>query len=173
MFLICPVVMLAVFLVFYIQSQNRLEAAEHARNEAKARQDAADDARKSEAEANARKAAAERRIQTQKEDADKEAARLAKYQAQLDEVLNKEKTYRDEANARSNEASDLEVKLDSLHHERDELNQHYFDTLKSLELTRIKERDAELDIQRMVTRITQRAENSQMIQMPALPPTER
>jgi flagellar motor protein MotB len=173
MFVIFPTIMLAVFLVFYISSENRLHLKERQEAEAKAKADAIEAQRKAEAEENARVAAQRRRTEQKAEDARKEAERLAKYQAQLNGVLATEKKYEDEANARAQQASDLQVKLDSLHHERDLLNQHDFQVLKELETARIKERNAELNIQRMVTRIEERAENSTMVQMPPLPPTER
>lgn len=173
MFVLFPSILLAIFLVFYISSENRLKERARQQAEAKAQADQAEAERKAEAEANAKAAAEKRRVEQAAEDAKKEADRLAKYQAQLDGVIATETKYKNEANARSQEASDLEVELDNLHHQRDELNQHYFDLLKQLEMDRIRERDAELNIQRMVTRIAERAENSTMVQMPPLPPTER
>jgi hypothetical protein len=173
MFLIFPCIMLGVFLLFYVSSQNRLHEEEARKAAEKAEVDAAESRRKAEAEANAQIAAQKRRLEAAAEEVRKEAERQAKWQAQYDEVKAKERTYRDEADQRSNEASELEVQLDSLHRERDELNEHYFDVLKQLELSRIKERNAELDIQRMITRIADRAENSQMTEMPPLPPVEQ
>ncbi len=173
MYLIFPGVMLGIFLIFYLSSKHKMDEQKRIVAEQKAHADEEAAARKKQAEEAARIAARKRAEEQKAEDLKKESDRLAKYQAALRTIQEQEAKNKAEADLHSKNISDLEVQLDNLRRDRDRLTKEDFDLVKRVEAVRVQQRDAELDIQRMVGRISQRATNSQMVQAPPLPPPER
>lgn len=174
MYLIFPGIMLGIFLVFYLSSVKQWDAQEAAKQEAAAKQKADDDKKKADAEEAARIAAQKRQEEQKQEETKKAADREAKYQKQLGDFV----AARDKANAQADiynkQISELGVQLDSLHRQKEQDNQDDFDLLKKVELARVKQRDAELEIQRMVALIAQRASESAMANPPPAPaPAEK
>lgn len=174
MYLIFPGLMLGIFLVFYLSSVKRWDAQEAEKQRVAQEQKAADDKKKADAEEAARVAAQKRQEEQKQEEAKKAADREAKYQKQLGDFT----SARDKANAHADqlnkEISELGVELDSLHRKKEQDNQDDFDLLKQVELARVKQRDAELEIQRMVAMIAQRASESAMANPPPAPaPVEK
>jgi predicted nucleic acid-binding Zn-ribbon protein len=72
----------------------------------------------------------------------------------------------------SNEVSELTIELDSLHKQKDALTREGFDFAKRVELAQVVRQNAELEIQRMVQMIANRADQSMMTKMPPPPPKE-
>jgi ABC-type Na+ efflux pump permease subunit len=170
LFVISPALMLAVFIVFYLSDRAQSEIREKAHQEelAKLKADAAQ--KKAEAEAKAKEDA-----QKRDEERKAEQARLAKEkQDKYDADMARIKAETDKSNATAqgfaNQVSELSIKLDNLHKQKDELTRHNFDLVKQVQLAEVARHTAEMDIQRMVEMISDRADQSAMAKMPPPPP---
>jgi len=170
LFVISPACMLGVFLIFYYSNRAESEAREQAHQVELAKQKADADEKKKVAEAKA-KEDAERRNQERLAD----EARIAKekqdkYEADMARI----KAATDKSNAAAEkyakEVSDLSIQLDDLHKKKDSLTRANFELLKKVQLGEVTRHDADMDIQRMVEMISERADQSAMAQMPPPPP---
>lgn len=161
-YIIFPAIMLGVFVAFYMASKHKWDAAEAQRTAEVQKAKEADDAKKASAEEAARIAARKRVEEQKKEDAAFEQKRQDKWNAETAAIVKVTDTAKAEADASSKESADLELQIDNLRKKKEALNREDFDLLKNLELARSRQRDAELDIQRMVTMITDKAAQSQM-----------
>jgi chromosome segregation ATPase len=170
LFVISPASMLAVFLVFYYSDRAKSEAREHAHAVQLAQEKADADEKKRIAEAKA------------KEDADRrnqeriaEQARLAKEkQDKYDAEMARIKANTDKSNATAEkfakEISDLSIQLDDLHKRKDALTRETFDLAKKVQQAAVERHNADMDIERMVEMISERADQSDMAKMPPPPP---
>jgi hypothetical protein len=66
--------------------------------------------------------------------------------------------------------SDLTIELDDLYKQKESLTRLNFDYLKKVQLAEVNRHDSEMDIQRMVDMISDRADQSSMTKMPPPPP---
>jgi hypothetical protein len=170
LFVISPGCMLAVFLVFYFANRKEEDAREQAHQEQLAKQKADSDEKKRIAEAKAHEDA-ERRNQERiaeearvaKEKQDKYDTEMARIKADTDASNAKAERY-------SKQASDLAIELDNLYKEKESLTRENFEFLKKVQLAEVNRQDAEMDIQRMVEMISDRADKSSMTVMPPPPP---
>jgi hypothetical protein len=64
----------------------------------------------------------------------------------------------------------MTIELDNLNKQLDSLTRQNFDYLKKVQLAEVNRHDAEMDIQRMVDMIAERADQSSMTKMPPPPP---
>ncbi len=76
-----------------------------------------------------------------------------------------------EAEKYAKEVSELTIELDTLHKQKDDLTREGFDLAKKVELAAVARRNAELEIQRLVQMMAERADQSIMAKMPP-PPKE-
>jgi len=159
-YVVFPVVMLAIFLTFYSAEKRRWDAAEAARILSEQKAKAADDARKAAAEAAARIAAKKRADDQKREEAAQEQARREKWDAETRGIQAVTDRANAEAAALNREASELEIEIDALRQQKEKLNREDFDLLKEVELARARQRTAELEIERLVAIISDRAEQS-------------
>ena len=170
MYVLGPGLMLGVFLFFYFSSKAETDArmkAEKARKEEVARDL---EQKKQIAEAKARADAERRNAERAAEEAKIAKDKQDKYDAEMRRI--KEDTDKANANAAASakEISELTIELDSLHKQKDALTREGFDFAKRVELAEVARRNAELEIQRMVQMIANRADQSIMAKMPPTPP---
>jgi type IV secretory pathway VirB10-like protein len=173
MYLVFPGVMLAVFLVFYLSSKKKWEEQEaaHAAQIQAAKE--ADDAKKASAESAARIAAKKRSEDLKKEEDAYQKAKREKWDAESNAIKAVMDKSLADAAASTKEAASLEAEAAALRQQKDQLNGQDFDLLKKVELAQIRQRDSELEIQRTVRMIAERAGTSTMVQMPPPPPPEK
>jgi len=169
MYLIFPTGMLGVFLVFYLSSKKQWDEAEATKATQVRMAKEADDAKKAAAESAARIAAKKRAVDQKAEDDARDKARQDKWDAESRAIEAVTAKSNAEAAALNKEAADLELEADTLRKKKEALNREDFDLLKQVELARTRQRDSELDIQRTVTMIADRASQSAMAQMPPAP----
>jgi hypothetical protein len=169
-FVIFPGLLLAIFLFFYQQTTADIQAREHRRAEDVQRQKEAEASKKKMIEDNARRDAEKRAVDQKAEDDRKDAEAAAQKKAERDRV----QAATDEANAEldrySKDSADLELQLDRLRKEKDQETRADADLERAVQDSQIRERNAELEIQRMVDMIAQRASQSYLTRMPPPPP---
>jgi hypothetical protein len=170
MFVIFPGILLAIFLVFYFPNKAATEAtlAKQA-HDAEVKKEA-DDAAKAAAQEQARISAKQRADEQAKEDAAKEQAAKDKWDATSRDIQKATDAANAQADAFSKDAAALEVELDTLHKKKEQDNRDDFDLLKQVELSRVTQRAAEADIQRLVEMIGNKADDSFLTRMPPPPP---
>jgi len=172
MYVLGPGLMLGVFLFFYFSSKAETDArmkAEKARKEEIAKEEeqkkqiaekkARDDAERR----NADRAADEARIAKEKQD---------KYDADMRRIQEDTDKATASAEASAKQVSELTIELDTLHKQKDSITREGFDLAKRVEMAEVARRNAELEIQRMVDMIANRADQSSMTKMPPPPPKE-
>ncbi len=169
-FVIFPGILLLIFLFFYQQTSAEMHAREQAHAAALAAQKAADAEHKQIIEAKARQDADARAAQQAADDAKKEADAAARKKKIRDGI----QAETDKANAEiqkyTTEIADLEAQLAKLDEQKKQETRFDFDFAKKVELARVNERDSELEIQRMVDMIAQRAARSYLTRLPPPPP---
>jgi hypothetical protein len=172
LYVLAPAVMLAVFLFFYASSRAAARAKELAHQEEVARQKADADEKKRVAEAKAREDAQQREAARQAADAKTALDKQAKYDAEMLRI--KQDTDKSNALAEgySKQVSDLTIELDTLNQQKDALTRDGFEQAKKVELAQVARQNAEMEIQRMVEMIANRADQSMMAKMPPPPPAK-
>ena len=172
LYVLAPAAMLAVFLFFYASSRAEARAKEAAHQEEIAKQKAEADEKKRIAEAKARDDAKQR--EAEREAADAKAAKDKQDKYDADMLRIKQDT--DKANALAEgyakQVSDLTIELDTLNKQKDALTRAEFDEAKKVELAVVARRNAEIEIQRLVEMIANRADQSMMAKMPPPPPAK-
>src|ERR1700677_3535954 len=162
LYVLAPAAMLAVFLFFYASSRAEARAKEAAHQEEIAKQKAEADEKKRIAEAKARDDAKQR--EAEREAADAKAAKDKQDKYDADMLRIKQDT--DKANALAEgyakQVSDLTIELDTLNKQKDALTRAEFDEAKKAELAVVARRNAEIEIQRLVEMIANRADQSMM-----------
>ena len=152
----------AVFVAFYSQDMKRLDAIEKQREDAITAQKAADEAKRQELQRKA-KAESDRR---QAEQAAAVAAKEAESTARWNDETNRIKAQVDKANAETadydNKAKALQDQLDALQKKKEQDTRDDFDLTKEVEKGRVDQETAELDNQRMIDMIANRASQSAM-----------
>jgi hypothetical protein len=162
MYIIFPGIGLALFLAVYFPAKARFEAGEAARAQAIATQKAADEQHRLDLEKRAHDDSVKRQEQNARDEAAKEASRIAK-RRQEDADIQRDT---DAANADvakfTAQRDELQKELDALHKRKEQLTREDFDMLKQVELARVAQSNADLEIQRMVEMIATRAGGSSL-----------
>jgi len=166
LYVLIPGVLLVLFLVVYKSQMADLDRRDAARTAEINRQKAADAAHKKMIEDQARASAEARSAADAAEAARKAAEREEKWAAEGKKIQDATDQSNADAAKYSKQATDLQADLDRLDKEKEDANREDFDLLKSLESARVAQHNAEMEIQRMVTMITNRAEDSSLVQMP-------
>jgi len=173
MYVFGPGIMLAVFMFFYLASREETEAklkAEKARKEEVARQ--AEEKRQI-AEKKAREDAERRNAERAAEEAKAAKDKQDKYDADMRRILDDTAKANASAEESSQKVSELTIELDNLHKQKETLTREGFELAKRVEMAKVARRNAELEIQRMVQMIANRADQSSMSKMPPpVPPKE-
>jgi hypothetical protein len=170
MYLIFPTAMLGVFLVFYLASKKKWDEAESARIAQVQQAKEADEAKKTVAESAARVAATKRAADQKKEDEAREKAKQEKWDADSRAIQVVTDKANSEVAASNQTLAALQHQADTLRKKKEALNREDFDLLKQVELAQIHQRDSELEIQRTVQMIADRAHQSALAQIPPPPP---
>ena len=170
LFVISPATMLAVFLVFYYSDRAKSEARKHAHEVQLAKEKADADEKKRIAEAKAKEDADRRNLDRIAEQARIAKEKQDKYDAEMARI--KENTDKSNATAEkfSKEISDLSIELDDLHKRKEALTRETFDLAKKVQQAAVERHNADMDIERMVEMISERADQSEMTKMPPPPP---
>jgi hypothetical protein len=169
MYVLAPGAMLAVFLFFYFASRAETAQREKAHQEEVARAKAEADEKKHVAEVKAREDADRRAAEREAEDAKAAKDKEAKYAANMQRVQSDTDKSNAQAEAYAKQVSDLTIELDTLHKQKDELTRSAFEQSKKIQLAEVARENAELEIQRMVGMIADRADQSMMVKMPVVP----
>jgi hypothetical protein len=162
MYLIFPGLGLALFLSVYFPAKARFEAGEAARAAALAAQKAADEQHRHELEQRAHDDSVRRAAETAREEAEKEAARIAKRRQEDADIQHETDAANADVAKFTAQRDELQKTLDSLHERKDQLTREDFDLLKQVELARVAQANADLEIQRMVEMIATRAGGSSL-----------
>jgi hypothetical protein len=170
LFVISPACMLAVFLVFYLSDRKQSEIREEAHQVELAKLKAEAAEKKAIAEAKAKDDAQKRDLERIADQARVAKEKQDKYDADMARI--KASTDKSNASAQrfADRVSELTIKLDSLHKQKDELTRQNFELIKQVQLAEVARHNAEMDIQRMVEMISDRADASAMAKMPPPPP---
>ncbi|MGH7995702.1 MAG: hypothetical protein ACREFX_05050 [Opitutaceae bacterium] len=160
MYVIFPGLGLVIFLIFYVSFSKEQAALQLRRDKEVAAQQARADAKKRAAEEKATAEALRREQQQQQDLARQKAASEKKWNDDTAAIRADIAKYSGEADAFAKKASNLDIELDALNRERDQESRKDFDLLKAVEQANVEQRDAELQIQRMVAMIAQRADQS-------------
>jgi hypothetical protein len=172
LYVLAPAAMLAVFLFFYAASRTEARNKEVAHQAEVARLKAEADQKKQEAEARAKADAQQREAEREvaeakaaKDKQDKYDTEMRRIQAETDKANALAETY-------SRQVSELTIELDTLNKQKDQLTREGFEEAKKVELAQVARRNAEMEVQRMVDMIANRADQSLMAKMPPPPPAK-
>lgn len=166
MYVIFPVILLGVFMLYYRQQMTVLLAKEQARAEAVARIKAEDARRKKETEERARKDAEKRIAEQVAEDARIAREKQEKWDAEGQRIQDDTNKALAETARYQNDDNALEIELASLQREKEKANRDDFELLKQVEVARVAYENAQLEVERMVSMISNRADESSMTKMP-------
>lgn len=169
MYVISVSVMTAIFLALYFSESHKIELREKQAHDKAAEAKRIDDAKKAEIEAKARADAEKRAADRAAEEAKKEAERLARWEEEGRKIQETTDKYNAEANTSSKRAAELEVQLSALRATKEKLNREAFELAKQVELGKVERRTAELEIQRTVQIVTNKAMESSMTRAPVVP----
>ncbi len=166
MYVIFPGGGLILFLFLYFAEVNKMEEKERVHAAKLIEEKKADDDRKARLQKEASESAAKKAKEREDERLKKEADKAAKWKADGDRIQEQTDKAKAEAAASAKKIAELEDESTRLRNQRDQANREYLDLIKSVELTKIDRRTAELDIQRMTKMIADRAADSSLTRMP-------
>lgn len=169
LYLILPVVMTGVFLMFFFKHEKETVARETARGQEMAQKAAADKAVKDAAEAKAKESARIAQLDRDRENAEREAARKAQQDAVDKEIKDKTDASLAEIARDTKRAKELELEIARLITDRERITREAFDLAKQVELAMVAKRNAELEEQRLTEMIARRATESSMTKLPPPP----
>jgi chromosome segregation ATPase len=172
MYVIFPAAMLAAFLVFYSQERQHLEQVDQERQAAVAKQKADDDARQEMLQEKAREESEAHAAEQAKEAAQREADRLAKHRAEIAGFQAQVDKATADITAYNKKAKDLQDNLDALRDRKERDLREEFELTRQVEATRVQQETADLDNQRMIGMIADRADQSAMARAPAPAPAQ-
>ncbi len=167
MFIIFPGAMLAIFLTFFLSHKKEMEANQAAVAATAARQQQEADAKKKADEEKAHVDAVKRAEAHAKEEADKAAKKAADVAAKDKEVQDATNKALADGDKAAQESRRLEMELENIRKAKDQLSREAFDAAQQVELAKVARRDAELEEQRTIEMIANRADNSLMARPPA------
>lgn len=160
LYLLVPVILLAVFGGVYWQHTTASESDRVAKAQAAAALKDAELARKAEAERKARADAEKRTAERLAEEAKRDAEKRARTEEENRRIAADTATYRAQSATLATETAALEKQLAGLRARREKLNTDAFALAKEVELARIAKRNAELEIQRLTDMIARQAANT-------------
>ena len=140
LYLVLPVVMAAIFTVFYIQHDKETVVREQTRAEKKAQEVAAEKAVKGAAEAKAKESAKIAQDERDKENADRERTRKVQQDAVDKEIKDTTDRALAEADASARKAKQLDADLERLQRDKERVTREAFDLAKQVELAMVAKR---------------------------------
>lgn len=172
-YFIVPTILLVGFIFLYRGATAEMNRKAEIQLAQKNADKAAEDARKLEVEKIAQ-ADAEKRQKAREED---EKAKLLKKEKDYNDAMAKLKHesdgYSSEADKLAKEAADLEIALINGRILRDKTSRESFELSKQVELAKINRRNAELEIQRLIEMVGNKAGASTLAAMPPPPPAPK
>jgi chromosome segregation ATPase len=172
LYVLCPVILLGLFIFYYSIKSQEVEAREQAKAAQIAAQKAADAEARHVIEEKARLDAEKRAADRLAEAAKKEAAKAAKYAATMAGLVSDTDKANAQAAALNDQVAQLQTKLAALQKSKEEANQSSFDVEKQIELAFAQKGNADLESERMIAMIADRADKSFMTKMPPPPPAD-
>ena len=171
MYVFGPGIMLAVFLFFYLTSKAETDRRMAEEKVHKAQVEKEAEEKKAAAEKKAQEDAEQRNIA--RAEAERKAAqeKQDKYDAEMRRIQADTAKFNADVDRYAKEVSELTIQLDSLRKQKDALIREGFEMAKRVELAAVARRNAELEIQRLVQMLANRADQSLMAKMPP-PPKE-
>lgn len=169
MYLIVPGILLAVFLSFYFPDIKRADLRLQQQKEAVARQRAEQEHQRAVLEAKARADSLRREEQNARDVAARQAQIDAEHKRQRDEVQAQINSAQNDIANYSKQAAELQLQLDKLNAEKDRLSREDFDLAKAVQMAAVTRSNEDLQIQRMVDIIANRASQSVLAQPPPAP----
>ncbi|HEY1848482.1 MAG TPA: hypothetical protein VGG37_04720 [Opitutaceae bacterium] len=171
MYVFGPGIMIAIFLFFYMASKAETDRKIAAEKAEKVRAEAEADQKKKIAEKKAQEDAERRNVERAEAERKAAAEKEARYEADMKRIKDDTDRLNAEVDKYSKEVSELTIELDSLHRQKDSLTREGFDKAKKVELAAVARRNAEMEIQRLVQMLANRADQTIMAKMPP-PPKE-
>ena len=156
LYLVVPTVLLLVFGGFYYSHSIEAKEKKVAEIAAAEKATAEADAKKAEAERQAKADADKRTAERLAEEKRKEEEKAAKWAAAGKQIADETAAYRAQTLKSEAEIKTLETKLASLRAEKEKTTKAVFDSAGAVEAARIKKRNAELEIQRMVEMVARK-----------------
>lgn len=169
-YLILPVVLLALFSGVYVKHKKEAAVAERIEQEAKVRADAEEQARKEAAERQAKEEADKRAALQAEKEAQEEADKRAKWEAIGQKIAADTAEYKAKADGYAKEIAALELELSQVRAAKNKADDEAFELSKAVEIGKIARRTAEMEIQRKTEMISRKAAESAMVRPPATPP---
>ena len=169
-YVLCPLIMLGIFLVIYTTKSQEVEALEAAKAAQIAQQKAVEAANRKIIEEKARQDAEKRAAEREAEAKKKEADKAAKYAAEMKKIQDDTDKASAEAATLTERVTELQAKLDGLQKAKEQANRDAFETAKQVELAEVAYGNARLENQRMVEMIADRADKSLLTKAPVVPP---
>jgi preprotein translocase subunit SecF len=170
LYLVLPVVMAGVFLIFFFQHEKERDVRE-ATNKAKAEAKAsAEKAVKDAAEAKAKESALLAQQERDRENAAREAARKAQQDAVDKDIKDKTDASLLEIDTNTRKSKQLETEIERLVAERERVTREAFELAKQVELATVARRNAEMEEQRLTEMIARRTGESFLPRLPPPPP---
>ena len=172
-YVIVPAALLLGFVFIYRSAVAKIDAREiELKHIAEAKAQAEADQRK-ELERKATEDAIKQQKIRDEEEAAKEKKKETDYQNAMSQLKNEADGYNAEAEKLAKQSADLEIALVKARSLRDRTSAEAFDLTKAVEAEKINRRTAELEIQRLVAMVGEKASASVLTAMPPPPPPAR
>lgn len=169
LYLIVPSVLLVIFLFFFFTHREDARERDIQRKAEIALREAEEAARKAEIEQKAREDAERRAAERLAAEQQKEADRITRWEEAGRRIQEATDRNNAEADVLAKKAAGLEIELDALRQAKARLNAEVLTLNKQVEAALIDQRTAELQTQRMVQMIANRASESSLTRAPAAP----
>jgi hypothetical protein len=163
LYLIVPVILLALFGGVYWQHNRTAAADAAAKAAAIAEANSAEAAKKAEAERKAREDADKRAAERLAEEEKKEADKRAKWEADGATLVAATADYTAQAAALAAQAAALEKEIAAVRADKERVSRETFEQSRAIELARIDRRNAELEIQRMTEMVARKAGETSLV----------
>lgn len=163
LYLIIPIILLALFGGVYWQHSLTADADARAKAAATAQAKSIADAQKAETERKAREDADLRAAARLAEEKKKEDEKRAKWDADNARITEETARYSAQVAALTQEQTALEKALADTRAQREKLARENFETARAIELARIARRNAELEVQRMTEMVARKAGETSLL----------
>jgi septal ring factor EnvC (AmiA/AmiB activator) len=169
-YLIAPLVLLAIFAVTYNNSLKEMNAREMVNQEKAVKIKLEEKKRKDEVELKATADAKRRQEERDAEDLKKQAKKQAEYDEVMKSLRDQTADYTTQAAKLTKEITDLEAQIAQNRNAKENLIRENLELSKTVELTKINRRNAELEIQRTIEMVAKKLNDSSIAVPPPPPP---
>lgn len=168
-YFIVPALLLGGFIFLYRGASAEMKLKEETVLAQRKAEKAAEDARRAEVEKIAQADAEKRQREREKEELAKQEKKEKDYRDGMAKLKKETDGYLAEADKLAKEAAELEIALVNGRTLRDKTNRESFEISKQMELAKINRRSAELEIQRLIEMVGNKAASSSLAAMPVAP----